>query len=48
MNSLVRKLSFVHLAPIPEVPLEMPKDPDPKKILLLLELVDIMLEESSR
>lgn len=44
---LQRKLSLVHLAPIPEVPIYMPLNPDIAKIDLLIDLLDYLLEEST-
>ena len=44
MKRLHRQLSFVHLAPIPEVPLKMPINADMKDVEELLDLVNSMLE----
>lgn len=43
---ILRKLSFAHLAPIPEVPIRMPLNPDIAKIDCLISLLDYVLEES--
>jgi hypothetical protein len=38
---------MAHLAPIPEVPIQLPTDPELAEVDRLIELVDAMLEDSA-
>lgn len=45
---LQRKLPFVHLAPIPEVPIMLPENPRLTEIDLLLGLLDDILDGADK
>ena len=46
IKCLQRRLSFVRLAPIPEVLLRMPSHPNLKEVKQLLDLIDFCVEDS--